>query len=136
MQIIGPRGLSEAAKFYARHLGIYDYDLRLTITRCRALEPVLGSCSYDSDADDADIEINPIRVAGDADVYATLAHEMIHLQQYVLGRLVDSEDGHSVEWDGKSYNTKDVPLADYYDFPWEIDAYGRQVGLYHRWKNK
>lgn len=54
-----------------------------------------------------------------------LAHEMVHVKQYVRGEL--GFEGH---WCGKFYNTDKL---DYWDLPWEIEAHGREPGLYIRW---
>lgn len=56
----------------------------------------------------------------------TLAHEMVHVKQYARREL------HPVHqtWCGKTYNPKKVS---YWDLPWEIEAHGREVGLFVRW---
>ena len=65
-------------------------------------------------------------------IYKNIAHEMIHAEQIISGRLEDlglqlvaSGDDQSIVkvsiWDGETYtNTK------YDDQPWEIDAYARE----------
>ena len=55
----------------------------------------------------------------------TLAHECVHIKQYAMGEL---DEGMSV-WRGKRVNSDNVP---YWDHPWEIEAYGREKGLYVR----
>ena len=59
----------------------------------------------------------------------TIAHEMVHVTQLALGRRVDSEDGKTIRWNGELISIEDTH---YYDLPWEIDAYGREYGLYDR----
>ena len=56
----------------------------------------------------------------------TVAHEMVHVKQYARREL------HPVHntWCGKTYNPKKVS---YWDLPWEIEAHGREVGLFIRW---
>ena len=56
----------------------------------------------------------------------TIAHEMVHVKQYARREL------HPVHntWCGKTYNPK---TTDYWDLPWEIEAHGREVGLFVRW---
>lgn len=56
----------------------------------------------------------------------TIAHEMVHVKQYARGELHPSAD----VWMGKTYNPKKVS---YWDLPWEIEAHGREVGLFVRW---
>lgn len=60
----------------------------------------------------------------------TIAHEMVHLKQFYLGELKDGLiPAHISLWKGVKVNEKSV---DYWDLPWEIEAYGRERGLYHR----
>jgi hypothetical protein len=57
----------------------------------------------------------------------TVAHEMVHVKQYAR-RELHGADGQV--WLGKHYNTKKVS---YWDQPWEIEAHGRETGLFVRW---
>ena len=50
------------------------------------------------------------------DFITTVAHEMVHVKQYVKGELVNIEED-----------------IDYWDRPSEIEAHGREVGLFIRW---
>ena len=56
----------------------------------------------------------------------TIAHEMVHVKQYARREL------HPVHntWCGKTINPK---KTSYWDLPWEIEAHGREVGLFVRW---
>jgi len=66
-----------------------------------------------------------------ADLIETLAHEMVHVKQYALGEMKDS--GISLDlvyWQNKEYDSSNVH---YYDWPWEIEAAGRETGLYVRY---
>lgn len=56
----------------------------------------------------------------------TIAHEMVHVKQYARRELHPSTD----KWMGKTYNPKKVS---YWDLPWEVEAHGREVGLFVRW---
>jgi len=56
----------------------------------------------------------------------TVAHEMVHVKQFARRELHPSMD----TWYGKTYNPKKVS---YWDLPWEIEAHGREVGLFIRW---
>ena len=56
----------------------------------------------------------------------TVAHEMVHVKQYARREL----DPNKEVWMGKTYNPKDV---NYWDLPWEIEAHGREVGLFVRY---
>ena len=59
----------------------------------------------------------------------TVAHEMVHVKQYARREL------HPVNntWCGKTYNPA---KTSYWDLPWEIEAHGREVGLFVRWCEK
>jgi hypothetical protein len=59
----------------------------------------------------------------------SLAHEMAHVKQYAKGELTDETTRSPVKW-----NRVPVPedKIDYWDLPYEIDARGREEGLYYR----
>ena len=60
----------------------------------------------------------------------TLAHEMVHVKQFAKGELRDIMRAHSLcKWQGAEYNTEKL---EYWDYPWEIEAHGREKGLYLR----
>lgn len=61
-----------------------------------------------------------------ATILTTLAHEMVHIKQFVFKEL---------NYEGICWKGEPLPL-DYYDDPSEIEAYGREVGLYHKYKCK
>lgn len=56
----------------------------------------------------------------------TVAHEMVHVKQFARRELHPAKD----TWYGKTYNPK---KTSYWDLPWEIEAHGREVGLFVRW---
>ena len=56
----------------------------------------------------------------------TVAHEMVHVKQFARREMHPSMD----TWYGKTYNPKKVS---YWDLPWEIEAHGREAGLFVRW---
>lgn len=59
-----------------------------------------------------------------------LAHEMVHVKQFAKGELKDVMRQVSMcKYLGKIY---DVDKVDYWDLPWEIEAHGRERGLYVR----
>lgn len=58
-------------------------------------------------------------------ILTTLAHECVHMKQYAMGEL---NENMSV-WRGKKINSDTVP---YWDHPWEIEAYGKERGLFTR----
>ena len=56
----------------------------------------------------------------------TVAHEMVHVKQYARRELHPTTDA----WMGKTYNPKKIS---YWDLPWEIEAHGREIGLFIRY---
>ena len=65
------------------------------------------------------------------DMLCTIAHEMVHVNQYARGELKDfSRTIKMCKWKGK---TVDLESLNYYDHPWEIEAHGREKGLFIRW---
>ena len=62
-------------------------------------------------------------------VLETLCHEMVHVKQYARGELYEGSRTSKHRWQGK-WLDKD---PDYWDQPWEIEAAGREAGLFIRW---
>jgi len=63
-------------------------------------------------------------------ILLTLAHEMVHVKQYAVGELQETASSNITKWNGKKI---DDDVIDYWDLPWEIDAHGREKGLYSRY---
>ena len=59
----------------------------------------------------------------------TVAHEMVHVKQYARGELYQGSRVNKHRWQGV-WLDKD---PDYWDQPWEIEAHGRECGLFVRW---
>ena len=55
----------------------------------------------------------------------TLAHELVHVKQYVLGELKTRDVGLVY----KGINHDAMNLMEYFELPYEIEAYGREKGL-------
>jgi hypothetical protein len=85
------------------------------------------------------IRLNP--ETSSESIYATLAHELVHVKQFATGEMYDyiSFDGQKLQvvksWKGKTWEPEENQCS-YYDSPWEIEAFGREVGMYHKWKNR
>lgn len=76
-----------------------------------------------------------MEVDADLDLERTLemlAHEMVHVKQFTKGELVDNPSGKTAKWQGKRVSIRDDDR--YWSLPWEIEAYGRQPGLYGRFR--
>lgn len=61
-------------------------------------------------------------------VLQILAHEMVHVKQYARNEL-QSDDPDSASFAGKAFKITNS-LEDYLNYPWEIEAFGREKGLY------
>jgi len=59
------------------------------------------------------------------EILKTLAHEIVHVKQYVMGELRWRDAGLLY----KGINHGAMNLMDYFELPYEIEAYGREKGL-------
>jgi len=64
---------------------------------------------------------------------STLMHEMVHVKQYAKGemKLLVRAPGMTYRWKGERIQSKS---KGYYDLPWEIEAHGREMGLFELFK--
>ena len=84
--------------------------------RCMSNDENYGYCC---DLEDNEYEIDIKRSLRMRDMLITLAHEMVHVKQYVKGEMPE-----------------DITTGDYWDRPHEIEAHGRETGLFIRWCEK
>lgn len=85
-----------------------------------------GFC-YEQTEDEYVIEISN-RIKSE-DFINTILHEMIHLKQGIKRELTERQ--------GKQYwKGKDHSNTEYYDQPWEIEAYQLQETLFKKYKKK
>ena len=63
---------------------------------------------------------------GKRSMLLALAHEMVHVKQYALGELRYNRRQRLHRFQGISYH----PNYLYWEQPWEIEAFGRELGLY------
>ena len=59
----------------------------------------------------------------------TLAHEMVHIKQWAKNEMYEYMNIGEVRFNKTKFNISDI---DYWDYPWEIEAFGRQLGLFVR----
>ena len=119
----------EAAEFYAAKLGIPD--TTIIAVGIYPNMPIDGYCEYHDD-DAIPYFIVGIKEEEEDSSYedplSILAHEMVHVKQYATGALVDH--GKYCMWNGKRYEEYAANSEEYFFSPWEVEAYGMQVGLY------
>jgi len=69
------------------------------------------------------------------EILKTLAHELVHVKQYVMDELKWRDAG--LLYKGVNHNPEN--LMEYFELPYEIEAYGREKGLLYGflkvWKN-
>ena len=151
--------LRKAARFYAKELMhpnlVKNLYLQIKFIKPTREFPDKGQCEWD----DIDGPPNPryftiflAKRLSKKDAYQTLAHEMVHLKQYAKNEmtgLIHSSGLHL--WKGADYklNSKFAPARksknmvkcdpkgiDYFYQPWEIEAYGLEVGLWVYFKRQ
>jgi len=135
-------GGTKSQKKYVR--SITKYVTKKLMPRMHSLEVSIRLRSFGKDdaygyclpSDEADlarprqfnIEINSklkLRV-----LLETLAHELVHAKQFARGELYQSTVTMRHRWQGTWMPAK---LPNYWDQPWEIEAHGREAGLFVRW---
>ena len=88
--------------------------IEINFKRMNNNDDVVGSCLY---LNDDEFEVDIKRSLRMRNMLTTLAHELVHVKQYSTGELTQE-------------NKTDI---DYWDRPWEIEAHGRELGLFIRW---
>jgi hypothetical protein len=133
--------LSDAAEFFARCLmhGRMVDNLELDIEVENKLE-VQGCCVNEDGTTRSRFFTVQLRKDNINEMIQTLAHEMVHVKQHAknehVKKHVTARGGLKIEsyWMGKLWRPSNGEV-DFYDAPWEVEAYGREVGLMHRWIN-
>lgn len=135
--------LKEAAAFFANQL----MDPRMVRNLTIDLE-VRNNMRVDGECVDEDGIRNPrwftigLKRQDISEMIKILGHEMVHVKQHAKNEL---QNGHAVaarggfkiysKWMGEIWKPKGKEDA-YFDAPWEIEAYGREVGLYVKWMSR
>lgn len=140
----GPRNadkLEEAARFFASQLlhtrTVDKIELDLEIENKLDVE---GECISEDDHKNPRYFTIRLRKQPLNEMIRTLAHEMVHVKQYAkneLGKELSLARGGKglrivTRWQGEFW-TPGTKEDEYWDAPWEIEAYGREVGLHHKW---
>lgn len=129
------RHLKWAAEFYASKLMTKRMieSLSITVILKNGLDDGNdGICSYEDHEDGIryfEIEIDSTN--SERQILLNLAHEMVHVKQFSLGELKDGLRPATTVWQGVEVDDNQV---DYWDTPWEIEAHGREKGLFTRFK--
>lgn len=135
--------LKEAAEFFAHQL----MDPRMVRNLVIDLEvrkdlDVQGECVDEDGTHNPRFFTIALRNQDINEMIKTLGHEMVHVKQHAKnelqsGIMVAARGGlkmHS-KWMGEIWKPK-AKEDHYFDSPWEIEAYGREVGLFAKWMNR
>ena len=128
---------ADAAHWYAMHLmprlqNKLFVNIEL-IARLTEKEKLSGDAIWEDDTCNRPREFT-IRVDSTQslqDMLMTIAHEMVHVKQYARGELKDFSRSNKIcKWKGETIECEKI---NYYDLPYEIEAHGREKGLFIRW---
>lgn len=131
--------LEQAARFFAAQL-LHPrtvQNIELDIEVMSKLD-VMGECVSEDDTKNPRYFTINLRKQPIDEMIRTLAHEMVHVKQYAKNELSKqfrvARGGLKIasKWQGEFWSPKGKE-DEYWDAPWEIEAYGREVGLYHKW---
>lgn len=122
-----------ALMFYASRLMTNRLVDKLTIiVKYKAMKGDLAAtCTWtDDNRRPKEFEIELDKDMGVRRTLMTLAHEMVHVKQFAKCEMVDYIKNSNVSFKGMVYNDPHSCEDAYWDRPWEIEAYGREKGLY------
>lgn len=128
--------LDSAAQYYADKLGISNETQRkLKLNIFVRKGPDRAACLVDCHPvrlpTHFDIELHPSEDIND--MLSSFAHEFVHVKQFATGELRMLKS--CSKWKDNVWVTRKDEVDDYYDSPWEIEAFGREEGLYLRFIN-
>ena len=63
------------------------------------------------------------------DALITLAHEMVHIKQWAKGEMYEYLKSGLIRFHKTKFDADNI---NYWDYPWEIEAFGKQLGLFVR----
>lgn len=122
------------AKWFAgKYLSAVEKQLKLRIHIVKYEEGCnIGECECSDDPPNPKRFLIVLAATEDMskrDFIMALAHEMVHLKQYALNQMRDVQDKKITIFHKKKYSFD----MEYWDQPWEIEAYGMERGLLHRY---
>jgi hypothetical protein len=121
--------VKEAVAFYAHEIRINVYLIKDLVGR----DGVKADAVADDDNEDELPREFEIRLDSNMNIPAILrilAHEMVHVKQFATGEMVEVKASDEyVVWQGKRHTETS---NNYWDVPWEIEANGKEYGLFER----
>ena len=122
----------EAVKFYGKMLlgNLYN-KIELTIRFDNLKKQgAQGFCIWeDTNRYSREFTIEIDRALDKKPILLALAHEMVHVKQFAKGEMIDYLKSNKTRWKGKII---EIDKIHYWDQEWEIEAHGREMGLYVR----
>lgn len=131
--------LTEAAEFFA------DLLMDPRMVRNIVIDIEVSKLDVQGECVDEDGTRNPrwftvgLKKQRITEMVKTLAHEMVHVKQHAKnelqgGIMIPTRGGLKMtsKWMGKIWTPKRKECH-YYDSPWEVEAYGKEVGLFQRY---
>jgi hypothetical protein len=124
----------EAVKFYGRQLLgetlYHKLEITINFETFKSNSNEYAFCEWEFENHRSrDFIITIDKKLSESAMLLALAHEMVHVKQYAKGELKDYLKVHKSKWKGEII---DPNVVDYWDQPWEIEAHGREKGLYIR----
>jgi len=125
-----------ATKYFARSLMSERLCKNLTIRLVSDIVHYCDASSVWTDTNNRPREFEIILNAsmGKRRQLIALAHEMVHVKQHAKGELKSMLIKREERWQGRYIKLDETH---YFDRPWEIEAFGRELGLYQmymQWK--
>lgn len=131
---LSQRETEDVLWFYAKKLMSPQLCKHLTIVlRFKNIKGLKGLCdTLEITKKPRDFEITIRPTMSRKNQLLTIAHEMVHVKQFARQEMGILLQGNAVSWQGKLYEDTD---ENYWAQPWEIEAYGREIGLYMMYCN-
>jgi hypothetical protein len=131
--------LTETSKFFA------DLLMDPRMVRNLNIEIEVGKLDVDGECVDEEGTRSPrwftinLKNQPIEDMIKTLAHEMVHVKQHAknelqTGHVIATRGGLKItsKWKGEIWKPKRKEHP-YFDSPWEVEAFGKEVGLFQRY---
>jgi hypothetical protein len=125
--------IRSACEFYLRKLVPRHKSMQITIEIVRKLidnEEAAGQLAVEDNHPHHEFTISLDSSYKLGEMLRTLAHECVHVKQYATGELRYTNCYHVQKWKNKMFNTG---TGNYWELPWEIEANGREKGLFIMW---
>jgi hypothetical protein len=115
----------EAIDFGMEYLGLFDVAGEISVDFEKVdFDGLAGFCI----GDDGEYSIHINAEYDNQMVISTIFHELVHVEQIVSGRLVQSTGRNHARWNDESW-----PSTQYEKYPWEVEAYGTEKLMYEKW---